>query len=143
MRALDLLALAAVVVTGLTVFARAELMSPRVRSTYVSNFAVRALMDLTAFACVPLGFWIWGGAHVPLEFAGFLVAAAVCSTVMLVSMRVHDGRDTVRAKVVETRREDVSEVRAAVEETVPAAIDAALPAVLKDLAAKPDPYEPH
>ena len=139
----DTIAFVAVVVMGLTIFARAELMSPRVRSTYVSNRLVRALMDLAAFACVPLGFDIWSGQHVPPTFAAFLVVCAACSTVILISMRVHDGRDTVRAKVDETRREDVTEMRAAVEETVPAAIDAAIPQVLKDLGRAPDPYEPH
>ncbi len=68
---------------------------------------------------------------------------AATSTVKLIRMRVHDGRDTVRAKAVETRLEDVAEVRAAVEETVPVAIDAAMPQVFKDLGRAVDPYEPH
>lgn len=142
MTMVDMIAFAAVVVTGLTIFARAEVMSPRVRSSYASNRLVRALMDLTAFACVPLAYAIWDGQRVPLEFAGFLIACATCSTVMLISMRVHDGRDAVRAKVVETRLDDVAEVRAAVAETVPAALDSAMPQVIKDLAARPDPYNP-
>lgn len=138
---LDMAALGALVVTGLTVFARAELMRPRVRSSYVSNFAVRGLMDVTAFACVPWGFEIWAGdAHVSLGAVGFLAACAICSTVMLISMRVHDGRAAVRGKADEIRHADVAEVRAAVEETVPAAIDRAMPQVIRDLAAAPDPY---
>ena len=97
-----------------------------------------------AFACVPWGFEIWAGeAHVSLGAVGFLAACAVCSTVMLISMRVHDGRTAVREKADEIRQADVAEVRAAVEETVPAAIDRAMPQVLKDLAAAPDPYEPN
>lgn len=143
MSALNLVALAAVIVTGLTVFARAELASPRVRSPYASNPAVRRLMDLTAFACVPLAAEIWGGLALSFGLVAFLVACAVCSAVMLVSMMVHSGRVTVQSKAAEVRSEDVAEVRAAVEETVPRAIDQAMPAVLKDLAARPDPYEPH
>lgn len=143
MTLLDTVALVALLLTGLTVLARAELMRPRVRSSYVSNFAVRGLMDVAAFACVPWGFEIWAGdAHVSLGAVGFLSACAVCSTVMLISMRVHDGRAAVRGKADEIRHADVAEVRAAVEETVPAAIDRAMPQVIKDLAAAPDPYSP-
>ena len=142
MTGIDMISFGAVVIIGLTIFARAELMSPRVRSSYVSNLVVRASMDAVAFACVLLAYEIWGGLHVPRAFAWFFVPVAVCSTVMLISMRVHDGRDTVRTKVHETRLDDASEVRAAVEDTVPAAIDAAIPQVLKDLGRAPDPYEP-
>lgn len=141
MSALDVLALAATIVCGLTVFARAELLGPRVKSAYQSNWLVRRLMDLTAFACVPVGFEIYSGAHLPPGIVAFLVICAVTSSQMLISMLVHDGRELVVSRSIETRAEDVSEVRAAVEETVPAAIDAALPQVLKDLGRAPDPYE--
>lgn len=141
MRGLDFVALAAVVVCGLTVFARAEILGPRVKSAYQTNFLVRRMMDLTAFACVPVGFEIVGGAHLSPGVVAFLAICAVTSSQMLVSMVVHDGRELVISRSIETRAEDVAEVRAAVEETVPAAIDAAIPQVLKDLSARPDPYD--
>lgn len=144
MTLLDTAALVALALLGLTVLARAELMRPRVRSSYASNFAVRGAMDIAAFACVPWGLVIWSGSeHVSPEAAGLLAACAVCSTVKLISMRVHDGRATVLGKADETRHADVAEVRAAVEETVPAAIDRAMPQLIKDLAAAPDPYSPN
>lgn len=139
----DLIAFAAVVVLGLTVFARAEIMSPRIRSSYATNVIERGFMDLAAFAAAGLAFRLWDGLHVPWEVAGFFAVLAATSTVKLIRMRVHDGRDVVRTRVVETRMEDIAEVRAAVEETVPPAIDAAIPQVLKDLGRAVDPYEPH
>ncbi len=143
MSALNVIVTAAVITTGLTVLARAELASPRVRSPYVSNPAVRLLMDVTAFACVPLAAALWRDMSVNIELAFFLITTGLCSLSMLVSMLVHGGRITVVERATEVRVDDVSEVRAAVEETVPRAIDQALPDVLKDLAARPDPYEPH
>lgn len=142
MSALNLVAFVAVVLTGLTVFARAELMRPRVRSPFVSNLAERWLMDVTAFACVPLAAEIWGGAALSAGLVGFLVASAACSLVMLIGMMVHGGRIALHGKVAETRSEDAAVVRVAVEETVPRALDQAMPAVFKDLASRPDPYEP-
>lgn len=142
MSALNMITFAAVVTIGLTILARAELASPRVRSPYASNPVVRILMDASAFASVPLASALWRGMVVKDELALFLIAGALCSLGMLVSMLVHGGRVSVVEKAAGVRIEDVAEVRAAVEETVPRAIDQALPDVLKDLSAKPDPYRP-
>jgi len=138
MTILDAVALGSAIVTGLTVFARAELLQPRVKSAYASNVLVRLLMDATALAAAFVAFEIGGGATLPDGVAGFMILCAVTSTVMLISMFVHDGRIVV----AEVRAADVQDMRAAVEAAVPPAVDAGIPQVFKDLAASPDPYTP-
>lgn len=138
MMILDLAAMVGAAVTGLTVFARAEVLRPSVRSAYASNILVRLLMDATALACVFVVFELWGGAELPEAAAWFFILCAVTSSAMMISMFVHDGR----LVVAEVRAADVVEMRTAVEDTLPAALDNAMPQVIKDLAAVADPYEP-
>lgn len=121
MTPVDTLGFVGAIVTGVTVFARTELLRPSVKSAYVSNPLVRLLMDATAMACVFVAFEIWGGAHLPDGVAWFLALCAVTSTAMLISMNVHDGR----LVVAEVRHADASVVADAVHEALPDALDAA------------------
>ncbi len=104
MSPLDVTALVSAIITGLSVFARAELLRPSVRSAYASNPVVRILMDATALATVFVVFEIIGGAHLSNGVVGFLAVVAVTSTAMLASMFIHDGRLVVAS----ARAADVS-----------------------------------
>ncbi len=88
---------------GLTVFARAEVVSPRVCSSYASNWIVRRLIDVVALVTVFVIFEIYGGAHVPDAVAWCFVFAAVTSTAMLISLLVHNGREVLKVRRTETR----------------------------------------
>jgi hypothetical protein len=117
-----LTAFASVVIIGLTVFARAELFRPKVKSAYSSNPLVRALMDATALACVFAAFELWGySGPFASGIVGLLVLCAITSSAMLASMLVHDSR----LVVAEVRTTDVAEVREAVHDALPGALDAA------------------
>lgn len=121
----------AVLVIGVTVFARAELFRPKVKSAYSTNRVVRLLMDAVALACAFAGFELWGYRGViPDGIVWLLGLCAITSTAMLASMLVHDGR----LIVAQVRAEDVADMKAAVAD--------AIPQVLRDLDARPDPYEP-
>jgi|GEM_PF-6840778 len=146
MTLIQMIVIAAAGITGLTVFARAELLRPRVRSAYLTNVAVRLLMDATALACVFVIAEVLGGASLDAGFVGFIVLCAVTSSAVLISMWVHNTRATVDRRAeeatVETRRADVSDVRTVLAEDLPPALEAAMPQVIRDLAAQPDPYQP-
>lgn len=114
--------LVSVILVGLTVFARAELFRPKVKSAYSTNVLVRRLMDAVALACAFAAFELWGYAgRIPDGLVWLLVLCAVTSTIMLVSMLIHDGR----LVVAEVRAADVGAVKEAVRETMPEAMDAA------------------
>ncbi|WGM45226.1 hypothetical protein KOAAANKH_00087 [Brevundimonas sp. NIBR10] len=114
--------LVSVVIVGLTVFARAELFRPMVRSAYSTNVLVRRLMDAVALACAFAAFELWGYAgKIPEGLVWLLVLCAITSTIMLASMLIHDGR----LVVAEVRAADVGAVKEAVRDTLPEALDAA------------------
>lgn len=133
-------------VTGLTVFARAELLRPRVRSAYLTNGLTRLLMDGVALTLVFVIFELIGGATLPDAITAFLAMCAIASTAMLISMCVHNSRVVVEKRAEEatrgTRQNDVADMKTAVAETLPGALNAAMPPVIKALAAQPDPYRP-
>jgi len=121
MTTLDLCAMVGAIVTGVTVFARSELLRPRVKSAYATNFLVRILMDVTALCAVFVAFEIWGGVSPPDSVAWFIILFAAKSSAMLISMFVHDAR----VVVADVRAADVVEMKDAVAEVMPAAMDAA------------------
>lgn len=133
---LDILALVSAIITGLSVFARAELLRPNVKRAYVSNWLVRVLMDATSVTTVFLAFEIWGGAKLPDGAVWFLVLCAVTSTAMLVSMTVHDGR----LVVAEVRQADAAIVAEAVHDALPEALDAANTRLLDRMIGDTPPY---
>lgn len=131
-----LTAFASVVIIGLTVFARAELFRPKVKSAYTTNALVRRMMDAVALACAFAAFELWGYAGpIPDGIAWLLGLCAITSSTMLVSMLVHDGR----LVVAETRAADVGAVKEAVREVVPEAMDAANARLLDRIAEEPVP----
>ena len=131
-----LTAFASVVVIGLTVFARAELFRPKVKSAYSTNVLVRYLMDATAMACVFAAFELWGySGPIPQGIVGLLILCAITSSAMLASMLVHDSR----LIVAEVRAADVGAVKEAVREVVPEAMDAANARLLDRISDEPVP----
>jgi hypothetical protein len=130
MTPVDIVTVIAAGLVGLTVFARAEVVSPRVRSSYASNGFVRFGMDAVALVTVFVIFEIVGGAHVPDAVAWFFVIAALTSTAMLISMFVHDGREVLQVRRAETRAADVQDMKEAVAETVPPVVERSLEKVV-------------
>ncbi len=131
-----LTAFASVVIIGLTVFARAELFRPKVKSAYTTNALVRRMMDAVALACAFAAFELWGySGPIPDGIAWLLALCAITSSTMLVSMLVHDGR----LVVAEVRATDVGAVKEAVREVVPEAMDAANARFLDRMTAEPVP----
>ena len=141
MTPVDIVAVIAAGLVGLTVLARAELVSPRVRSSYASNGFVRFGMDAVALVTVFVIFEIVGGAHVPDAVAWFFVIAALTSTAMLVSMFVHDGREVLEVRRAETRAADVQDMKEAVEETIPPAVERSLEKVVSGFAEPAPDYD--
>ena len=131
-----LTAFTSVVIIGLTVFARAELFRPKVKSAYTTNALVRRMMDAVAMACAFAAFELWGySGPIPDGIAWLLGLCAITSTTMLVSMLVHDGR----LVVAEVRAADVGAVKEAVREVVPEALDAANARLLDRITEEPVP----
>ena len=131
-----LTAFASVVIIGLTVFARAELFRPKVKSAYTTNALVRRMMDAVALACAFAAFELWGySGPIPDGIAWLLALCAITSSTMLISMLVHDGR----LVVAEVRAADVGAVRDAVREVVPEAMDAANARLLDRMTDEPVP----
>ena len=131
-----LTAFASVVIIGLTVFARAELFRPKVKSAYTTNALVRRMMDAVALACAFAAFELWGySGPIPDGIAWLLALCAITSSTMLVSMLVHDGR----LVVAEVRAADVGAVKEAVREVVPEAMDAANARLLDRMTGEPVP----
>ena len=131
-----LTAFASVVIIGLTVFARAELFRPKVKSAYATNALVRRMMDAVALACAFAAFELWGySGPIPDGIAWLLALCAITSSTMLVSMLVHDGR----LVVAEVRAADVGAVKEAVREVVPEAMDAANARLLDRMTGEPVP----
>jgi hypothetical protein len=119
----------AVLIVGVTVFARAELFRPKVKSAYSTNPIVRLLMDACALACVFAGFELWGcPGQIPEGIVWLLTLCAVTSTAMLTSMLVHDGRMIV----AEIRATDVADMKASVEEILPPVVERSLERVTTD-----------
>ena len=141
MTPVDIVTVIAAGVVGLTVFARAEIVSPRVRSSYASNWIVRRLMDVVALVTVFVILEIYGGAHVPDAVAWFFVFAAVTSTAMLISMFVHDGREVLEVRRAETRAADVQDIKEAVAETVPPVVERSLERVVTGFAEPAADYD--
>lgn len=141
MTPVDIVTVIAAGVVGLTVLARAEIVSPRVRSSYASNGFVRFGMDAVALVTVFVIFEIVGGAHVPDAVAWFFVIAALTSTAMLVSMFVHDGREVLEVRRAETRAADVQDMKEAVAETVPPAVERSLEKVVTGFADPAPDYD--
>ncbi|WBT06655.1 hypothetical protein PFY01_02965 [Brevundimonas vesicularis] len=141
MTPVDIVTVIAAGVVGLTVFARAEIVSPRVRSSYASNWIVRRLMDVVALVTVFVILEIYGGAHVPDAVAWFFVFAAVTSTAMLISMFVHDGREVLEVRRAETRAADVQDMKEAVAETVPPVVERSLEKVVTGFAEPAPDYD--
>lgn len=137
----DIITVIAAAVVGLTVFARAEIVSPRVRSSYASNWVVRRLMDAVALVTVFVIFEVYGGAHVPDAVACFFVFGALTSTAMLVSMFVHDGREMLHSRTNETRAADVQDMKEAVAETVPPVVERSLEKVVTTFAEPAPDYD--
>lgn len=126
----DVFTVVSAAVIGLTVLARAEIVSPRVRSTYASNWVVRRLMDAVAVANVFVIFEVMGGQSVPDAVAWFFVLGALTSSAMLVSMFVHDGREVLEVRTAETRAADVQDMKEAVADVVPPAVERSLAGVV-------------
>lgn len=141
MTPVDIVAVIAAGLVGLTVLARAELVSPRVRSSYASNGFVRFGMDAVALVTVFVIFEIVGGAHVPDAVAWFFVIAALTSTAMLISMFVHDGREVLEVRQAETRAADVQDMKEAVAETIPPAVERSLEKVVTSFAEPAPDYD--
>lgn len=141
MTPVDIVTVIAAGLVGLTVFARAEVVSPRVRSSYASNGFVRFGMDAVALVTVFVIFEIVGGAHVPDAVAWFFVIAAVTSTAMLISMFVHDGREVLEVRRAETRAADVQDMKEAVAETVPPVVERSLEKVVTGFAEPAPDYD--
>ena len=141
MTPVDIVAVIAAGLVGLTVFARAEVVSPRVRSSYASNGFVRFGMDAVALVTVFVIFEIVGGAHVPDAVAWFFVIAALTSTAMLISMFVHDGREVLQMRRAETRAADVQDMKEAVAETVPPVVERSLEKVVTGFAEPAPDYD--
>lgn len=141
MTPVDIVTVIAAGLVGLTVFARAEVVSPRVRSSYASNRFVRFGMDAVALVTVFVIFEIVGGAHVPDAVAWFFVIAALTSTAMLVSMFVHDGREVLEVRRAETRAADVQDMKEAVAETVPPVVERSLEKVVTSFAEPAPDYD--
>ena len=141
MTPVDIVAVIAAGLVGLTVLARAELVSPRVRSSYASNGFVRFGMDAVALVTVFVIFEIVGGAHVPDAVAWFFVIAALTSTAMLISMFVHDGREVLEVRRAETRAADVQDMKEAVAETVPPVVERSLEKVVTGFAEPAPDYD--
>lgn len=141
MTPVDIVTVIAAGLVGLTVFARAEVVSPRVRSSYASNGFVRFGMDAVALVTVFVIFEIVGGAHVPDAVAWFFVIAALTSTAMLVSMFVHDGREVLEVRRAETRAADVQDMKEAVAETVPPVVERSLEKVVTSFAEPAPDYD--
>ncbi|MRL69914.1 hypothetical protein [Brevundimonas sp. SPF441] len=141
MTPVDIVAVIAAGLVGLTVLARAELVSPRVRSSYASNGFVRFGMDAVALVTVFVIFEVVGGAHVPDAVAWFFVIAALTSTAMLVSMFVHDGREVLEVRRAETRAADVQDMKEAVAETIPPAVERSLEKVVTSFAEPAPDYD--
>lgn len=141
MTPVDIVTVIAAGLVGLTVFARAEVVSPRVRSSYASNGFVRFGMDAVALVTVFVIFEVVGGAHVPDAVAWFFVIAALTSTAMLVSMFVHDGREVLEVRRAETRAADVQDMKEAVAETVPPVVERSLEKVVTSFAEPAPDYD--
>jgi hypothetical protein len=141
MTPVDIVTVIAAGLVGLTVFARAEVVSPRVRSSYASNVFVRFGMDAVALVTVFVIFEIVGGAHVPDAVAWFFVIAALTSTAMLISMFVHDGREVLQMRRAETRAADVQDMKEAVAETVPPVLERSLERVVTNFAEPAADYD--
>lgn len=141
MTPVDIVTVIAAGLVGLTVFARAEVVSPRVRSSYASNGFVRFGMDAVALVTVFVIFEIVGGAHVPDAVAWFFVIAALTSTAMLISMFVHDGREVLQVRRAETRAADVQDMKEAVAETVPPVVERSLEKVVTGFAEPAPDYD--
>ncbi|VDC51448.1 hypothetical protein [Brevundimonas mediterranea] len=141
MTPVDIVTVIAAGLVGLTVFARAELVSPRVRSSYASNGFVRFGMDAVALVTVFVIFEVVGGAHVPDAVAWFFVIAALTSTAMLISMFVHDGREVLEVRRAETRAADVQDMKEAVAETVPPVVERSLERVVTGFAEPAADYD--
>lgn len=141
MTPVDIVTVIAAGLVGLTVFARAEVVSPRVRSSYASNGIVRFGMDATALVTVFVIFEIYGGAHVPDAVAWFFVIAALTSTAMLISMFVHDGREVLEVRRAEIRAADVQDMKEAVAETVPPVVERSLEKVVTGFAEPAPDYD--
>ncbi len=141
MTPVDIVTVIAAGLVGLTVFARAEVVSPRVRSSYASNGFVRFGMDAVALVTVFVIFEIVGGAHVPDAVAWFFVIAALTSTAMLISMFVHDGREVLQVRRAETRAADVQDMKEAVAETVPLVVERSLEKVVTGFAEPAPDYD--
>jgi hypothetical protein len=137
----DIVTVIAAGIVGLTVFARAEVVSPRVRSSYASNVFVRFGMDAVALVTVFVIFEICGGGHVLDAVAWFFVIAALTSTAMLVSMFVHDGREVLEVRRAETRAADVQDMKEAVAETVPPVVERSLEKVVTAFAEPAPDYD--
>lgn len=141
MTPVDIVTVIAAGVVGLTVLARAEVVSPRVRSSYASNGFVRFGMDAVALVTVFVIFEIVGGAHVPDAVAWFFVIAALTSTAMLISMFIHDGREVLQVRRAETRAADVQDMKEAVAETVPPVVERSLEKVVTGFAEPAPDYD--
>lgn len=141
MTPVDIVTVISAGIIGLTVLARAELVSPRVRSSYASNWVVRRLMDAVAGVTVFVILEIWGGQHVPDAVAWFFALAALTSTAMLVSMFVHDGREVLQVRTAETRAADVQDMKEAVAETVPPVVERSLEKVVTGFAEPAPDYD--
>ena len=141
MTPVDIVTVIAAGLVGLTVFARAEVVSPRVRRSYASNGFVRFGMDAVALVTVFVIFEIVGGAHVPDAVAWFFVIAALTSTAMLISMFVHDGREVLQMRRAETRAADVQDMKEAVAETVPPVVERSLEKVVTGFAEPAPDYD--
>ena len=141
MTPVDIVTVISAGIIGLTVLARAELVSPRVRSSYASNWVVRRLMDAVSLVTVFVIFEIVGGAHVPDAVAWFFVFAALTSTAMLVSMFVHDGREVLDARRAEIRAADVQDMKEAVAETVPPVVERSLEKVVTSFSEPASDYD--
>ncbi|WP_295227227.1 hypothetical protein [uncultured Brevundimonas sp.] len=141
MTPVDIVTVIAAGLVGLTVFARAEVVSPRVRSSYASNGFVRFGMDAVALVTVFVIFEVVGGAHVPDAVAWFFVIAALTSTAMLISMFVHDGREVLQVRRAETRAADVQDMKEAVAETVPPVVERSLEKVVTGFAEPAPDYD--
>ena len=141
MTPVDIVTVIAAGLVGLTVFARAEVVSPRVRSSYASNGFVRFGMDAVALVTVFVIFEIVGGAHVPDAVAWFFIIAALTSTAILISMFVHDGREVLQVRRAETRAADVQDMKEAVAETVPPVVERSLEKVVTGFAEPAPDYD--